>query len=364
MWPGPVVTHGFVGTSHELAGSLGPKLAINSEPVAARAAVVALTRLEICPTESPADGSQSRNRHPDPSNREASVSVVGEFKTMNVTRLATSLALISTLSAVQVAAQVAAPGTLRLPGAMVPVGTRGAVAAAGIQQPAEYATASVSAVQQVQQPLVQPSVAQPGAVAPSVTTTSVAQPVATPGAASVQQPSTFSGSPATNALLQQPGPIGPPISTFANYYDEDEDEEEDGDEEGEDDDLDLDGCGDDVGCGDGDCEPENTCCGFEIGGWIQQGFTYNPYDPADGNNGTVVLNDLANQYMMNQFWLYANRDVDNGGCGWDWGGRFDILYGTDAEYFQMVDGLEESWGQDGHYQFAILRFYYDIAFND
>lgn len=198
------------------------------------------------------------------------------------------------------------------------------------------------------------SVQQPGEYA-----SALEQPAANAAAATVQQPSAFTGPAASNAVLQQPTAIGPK-SAFASYYDE----EDDDDSEDEDDDLSADGCGDELGCCDTASECENTCCGFELGGWIQQGFTFNPYDPRDGNNGTVILNDLANQYQMNQFWLYANRDVDNGGCGWDWGGRFDVLFGTDAEYFQMVDGLEESWDQTGHYQVAILRFYYDIAYND
>ncbi len=231
-----------------------------------------------------------------------------------------------------------------------------AAMAFGVKQPSPYAG---TIAQPAAEPVVAPPVQQPTAFAATA-----GQPAAQPAAPPVQQPATFTAiaaAPSANAELQQPSAIGPPSSAFASYYDEDDDA---ADDDADDDELGADDCGHDIGCCDSGCEASNTCCGFELGGWIEQGFTYNPYDPADGNNGTVILNDLANQYMMNQFWLYANREVDNGGCGWDWGGRFDVLFGTDAQYFQMVDGLEESWGQNGHYQVAVLRFYYDIAYND
>ena len=43
---------------------------------------------------------------------------------------------------------------------------------------------------------------------------------------------------------------------------------------------------------------------------------------------------------MNQLWFYAQREVDTGGYGWDWGGRVDFVYGTDARFTQAADGLE------------------------
>jgi hypothetical protein len=250
-----------------------------------------------------------------------------------------------------------------------------------VQQPATYgstpASAATSTVAQGSQPtppLIAPPTAESGRLfqAPAAVPPRVTAPVA----ATIQQPSAYVPMGTKNApspTVVQPNLVAPPKSKFASYYDEPvaagieeeeegyrpgdygHDDEEDDEEEEEDDDYFDD---------EDECDDANTVCGFELGGWIEQGFTFNGYDPRDGRNGTVVLNDFANQWQMNQLWLYANRDVDNGGCGWDWGGRFDVLFGTDAELFQMQDGLEESWDQNGQYQVALLRFYYDIAYND
>ena len=111
------------------------------------------------------------------------------------------------------------------------------------------------------------------------------------------------------------------------------------------------------------CEEEDEC--FEYGGWIQQGYSYADGNPADQLNGVVGLNDRHNNYMMNQLWLYMNHEVDNDGYGWDYGGEVVAVYGTDGEFFQMVDGLEATWNQtDRFYQLALLRFYFDVAYDD
>jgi hypothetical protein len=302
---------------------------------------------------------------------------------MNFPKLATAFAAAALLAASESAAEFASTAAIRQPAAVTPSAV-----------PAPVVTTVQPAVTAIQQPPIgvpepgtaqPPAARQPWAVADQQSAAVLQQPgtltadasgpnstaesrviAAQPLGAAMQQPSAFVapgiaptvvGTPAMSAILQQPSAIGSPASAFASYYDDD-------DEESDDEEDDDSRCGHGIGCGDGDCERGPTCCGFTCGGWIEQGFTFNPYDPSDGNNGTVILNDLANQYMMNQLWLYAEREVDNGGVGWDWGGRFDVVYGTDGQYFQMVDGLEESWGQTGHYQIALLRFYFDVAFND
>lgn len=197
---------------------------------------------------------------------------------------------------------------------------------------------------------------------PSALSNAIPEPFTQAAGPAIQQPGAFiaPATPASNAVLQQPGAIGAPKSTFANYYDDDEEDE--GDEE-EDEDDDSDGCGDDVGCGD-ECAKEANCCGWTCGGWIEQGITFNGYNPRDGFNGTVVMNDLANQWMGNQFWLYTEREIEEGNCGWDYGGRVDLVYGTDAFFMQSKDGLENRWDQDSQYVFSPLRFYLDVAYNN
>lgn len=151
--------------------------------------------------------------------------------------------------------------------------------------------------------------------------------------------------------LQQPGLMSGSAS-FANFSEEEEDDDV---SEAVDEATD-----------DSDCDYSNDSCdnSCDCGGFIQQGITFNGYDPADRFNGPVVMNDRANEYQLNQLWLYTERLVDNGGCGWDYGGRVDVVYGTDARFMKMDDGLEENWDQEGYYQLALLRFYGDLAYND
>lgn len=104
--------------------------------------------------------------------------------------------------------------------------------------------------------------------------------------------------------------------------------------------------------------------GITLGGWIDQGVTLNSRQPADRFNGVHLFNDRANEYQLNQFYWFLKRDTDTKGAGVDWGGRVDLLYGTDARFTQAVDGLEATWGQVEHYQVALPQFYADVAVND
>lgn len=104
-----------------------------------------------------------------------------------------------------------------------------------------------------------------------------------------------------------------------------------------------------------------------IGGWLQQGFTLNPDDPANGLNFPVGFNDQANDYQLNQLYLYLGRQVRLDGHSWDIGGRVDLNYGTDSR-FVTVPGLEENddgspnWNDaDSEYGLALPQAYVDVA---
>lgn len=101
-----------------------------------------------------------------------------------------------------------------------------------------------------------------------------------------------------------------------------------------------------------------------LGGWIQQGITGNPQNPVDGFNGPVATNDLANQYQMNQLWLFLYKPVKTDGCGWDIGGRADVVYGTDWRFGDCY-GLESRFDSNQSYYGLILpQFYGEIGYND
>ncbi|NOT85549.1 MAG: porin [Methylococcaceae bacterium] len=74
--------------------------------------------------------------------------------------------------------------------------------------------------------------------------------------------------------------------------------------------------------------------GLKVGAWINAGITYNGTDPEDRFNGPVTFGDRASELQLNQINFYLQRAVATEGDAWDFGGRFDIMYGSDAYYTQ------------------------------
>lgn len=72
---------------------------------------------------------------------------------------------------------------------------------------------------------------------------------------------------------------------------------------------------------------------IELGGWVNGGATLNP-SQSNGYNGPVVFADQANRFQLNQFNLFLQRSVISETNKWDFGGRFDFLFGTDAIFTQ------------------------------
>jgi hypothetical protein len=100
-----------------------------------------------------------------------------------------------------------------------------------------------------------------------------------------------------------------------------------------------------------------------MGGWIDQGITFNNLNPDDGFNGPVTTNDLDGQYQLNQAWLYFDRQTNTNGCGWDFGGHIDIMYGTDWRFGQCY-GLENRIDSPNSFYGLILpQFYAEAAVN-
>ena len=126
-------------------------------------------------------------------------------------------------------------------------------------------------------------------------------------------------------------------------------------------------------CGETKCCVPANCCEeeespFSFRGWLSGGITYNPDKPLDRFNGPVTFNDRANELMMNQFYLIAERAIEADGCNWDFGFRIDTVFGTDSR-FTKATGLEwntafaEEWNSQNRrfYQFALPQFYGEIA---
>jgi hypothetical protein len=104
--------------------------------------------------------------------------------------------------------------------------------------------------------------------------------------------------------------------------------------------------------------------GINMGGWLEQGITFNSDRPADQFNGPNMTNDRDREYMLNQFWVYWERPTNTGGCGWDLGGRIDMSYGEDWRFGQMF-GLENRFDDpNSFYGLVLPQFYAEVAYND
>ena len=102
---------------------------------------------------------------------------------------------------------------------------------------------------------------------------------------------------------------------------------------------------------------------ISVGGWIEQGITFNAQEPASRFNGPVATNDRHADYQLNQLWAYMVRPTKTDGCGFDIGGRVDMVFGTDWR-FGINRGLEDRInGLDQYYGLVLPQFYLEVAVN-
>ncbi len=89
--------------------------------------------------------------------------------------------------------------------------------------------------------------------------------------------------------------------------------------------------------------------GFTAGAWANAGITYNATDPADNFNGPVTFGDRSAEPQLNQLNAYIQRAVATEGSAWDFGARFDVMFGTDAAFTQAYgaySGNNPGWDLD------------------
>ena len=113
--------------------------------------------------------------------------------------------------------------------------------------------------------------------------------------------------------------------------------------------------------------------GFSTFGWIEAGIGANNW--GSPFNGPVVMADRSWQGQVNQMYLATERKAETDGSGWDWGGRVDLLMGTDY-VFTTARGLDAhlypeyaienvaSWAFSKDYGLAMPQLYGDVAYND
>jgi len=65
-------------------------------------------------------------------------------------------------------------------------------------------------------------------------------------------------------------------------------------------------------------------------GWIEGGITGNPRSPLDNHNFGHLFTDRANEPLLNQTSIVAERALDPNATGFDWGFKAWFMYGSDA----------------------------------
>ena len=96
--------------------------------------------------------------------------------------------------------------------------------------------------------------------------------------------------------------------------------------------------------------------GIETYGFVDIGIGANAWG-ADWN-GPVTFNDRAWQGQMNQLYLINERVLKEDQLSW--GGRVDLLYGTDFLY-TVAGGLDSDWNTGRYYGLAMPQLYGEVG---
>jgi Putative beta-barrel porin-2, OmpL-like. bbp2 len=75
---------------------------------------------------------------------------------------------------------------------------------------------------------------------------------------------------------------------------------------------------------------------FKLSGWVESGITGNANGAADGENFGHLFTDRANEPLLNQVVISAERTLASSGDDFDWGFKAQFLYGSDARYIHSL----------------------------
>ena len=136
----------------------------------------------------------------------------------------------------------------------------------------------------------------------------------------------------------------------------------------------LGGCGCSLLSGNWCClgEPFRLACDdscIKVGGWWATGYSANEQPFSDSKGEALSFNDSTGNIDLHQAVIYFGKEAENDGCCWDWGFRFDMMYGTDSQKtqaFANTDGIDNPRGFDndwdhGRYGWAIPQLYGEVA---
>src|ERR1700730_8726698 len=79
---------------------------------------------------------------------------------------------------------------------------------------------------------------------------------------------------------------------------------------------------------------------FKLYGWIEAGITGNTDAPVDNHNFGHLLTDRANQPVLNQISIVAERALDPNATGFDLAFKCWFMYGSDTRYSKSLGLLD------------------------
>ena len=98
---------------------------------------------------------------------------------------------------------------------------------------------------------------------------------------------------------------------------------------------------------------------LKFGGWLESSVSANMNgNNSDGYNGPITFNDRSGEVQLNQLYFFLQKAVNVSGDSFDFGGRVDFMYGTDAIFTQAYGNAGVNRGNwDLHLTGRDERFY-------
>src|SRR5258708_32281011 len=100
---------------------------------------------------------------------------------------------------------------------------------------------------------------------------------------------------------------------------------------------------------------------FKISGWIDSGITFNPASPQDNQNLGRLFDDRANEPLLNQLVINAERALTPQLGEFDWGFKLQFMYGSDARFIHSL-GLFSNTAANSIVQPDLVEAYLNLHF--
>ena len=107
----------------------------------------------------------------------------------------------------------------------------------------------------------------------------------------------------------------------------------------------------------------DNCYNITVGGWMSFGYYDNNVPLSTTPGDGLSFRDYPDHLTADQMWLYVEKSIA-GDCCWDWGGRFDLMYGVDAQKTQAFGNQNNVWDvslDHGVYGWAMPQAYLEVG---